>query len=52
VRHLLDETLDAGAHTTRWDGRSDAGESVAAGIYFYRLETGGFSHTRRLTCLR
>jgi hypothetical protein len=35
-----------------WDGTNDNGEKVAAGIYFYRLNTGGGKATRKLTILR
>ena len=35
-----------------WDGRDEIGESVAAGLYFYQLETDGFSETRRMVILK
>jgi flagellar hook assembly protein FlgD len=28
--------LSAGRHELAWDGRDDAGRSVASGLYFYR----------------
>jgi hypothetical protein len=31
-----------------WDGKNDAGESVASGIYFYSIEAGEFTATRKL----
>ena len=31
-----------------WDGRNDAGEPVASGVYFYTLTAGAFSATRKL----
>jgi hypothetical protein len=40
VRVLLDQVLTAGEHAAAWDGRNDRGETVAAGVYFYRLEIG------------
>jgi hypothetical protein len=40
VRSLLDaRSIPAGDHETRFDGRSDNGESLASGVYFYHLET-------------
>lgn len=39
VRTLLDGPVSAGTHTVRWDGRDHTGRPVAAGVYFYRMET-------------
>jgi len=33
---------------TLWDGRSEAGQAVASGVYFYRLEAGGQVQSRKL----
>ncbi|MDE0044193.1 MAG: T9SS type A sorting domain-containing protein, partial [Candidatus Poribacteria bacterium] len=35
-----------------WDGRDEIGEPVAAGLYFYQLETDAFSATRRMVILK
>ena len=35
-----------------WDGRNDAGEHVACGIYFYQLKTPNFHQTRRLVVIK
>jgi hypothetical protein len=35
-----------------WDGRNEAGESVASGIYFYRMTAGDFSAIRRMVILK
>lgn len=40
IRRLLDEEVDAGQHTVSWDGRSDAGRQVAAGVYMYSFKSG------------
>ena len=52
VRLLFDETIAPGSHQVAWDGRNDSGQEVAAGVYFYRLDAGEFSATRRLVKLR
>jgi hypothetical protein len=36
VRTLVSANLSAGRHELAWDGRDDAGRSVASGLYFYR----------------
>jgi DNA-binding beta-propeller fold protein YncE len=40
VRQLGRGVLAAGRHEAIWDGRDDAGATVGAGIYLYRLEYG------------
>jgi hypothetical protein len=35
-----------------WDGRSDLGEQVASGIYFYILQTEYMTDTRRMVLLK
>jgi len=44
--------MEPGSHEVTWDGRNDVAQEVAAGIYFYRLDAGEFSATRRLVKLR
>jgi hypothetical protein len=36
------------AKAARWDGRNDAGEYVASGVYFYKIQAGDFTATRKL----
>ncbi len=53
VRRLLTASLEpAGAGTRVWDGRSDAGTPVAAGVYLARLVVDGESLERRIPVLR
>jgi hypothetical protein len=35
-----------------WDGRNNAGEKVASGIYYYQLQAGHFSAIRKLVVLK
>jgi len=52
VRRLADERLRAGDHLASWDGRNAAGVEVSSGVYFYRLEAGPRSESRRLAIVR
>jgi hypothetical protein len=31
-----------------WNGRSDTGAALGNGVYFYRLEAGDWSRTRKM----
>ena len=48
VRTLWDGPRPSGTHRLGWDGRNDAGQTVAAGVYFARLEAGGQGHSHKL----
>ena len=39
-------------YAVSWDGRDDAGATVASGVYFYQLVTPGFVQTRRMVLLK
>jgi serine protease len=47
VEILVQETLGAGLHVQTWDARDHA-----SGVYFYRLEAGGFTETRKMIMLK
>jgi hypothetical protein len=49
VRTLANSVYAAAQHTIHWDGKSDRGEMVRSGVYFYKLQTGAFSKTKKLT---
>lgn len=47
VKDLLAETRSAGLNSVTFDGRD-----LASGLYFYRLDAGDFSETRRMTLVK
>ncbi|RKX30425.1 MAG: hypothetical protein DRP71_15060, partial [Verrucomicrobia bacterium] len=49
VATLLNETRGAGPHEVVWMGRNDAGQAVASGTYFYRIDAGPYSQVRKMT---
>jgi choice-of-anchor B domain-containing protein len=49
---LIDRRLGAGDYRVNWNGRDQAGESVESGLFFYRLETPGFSATKRMVIVK
>ncbi len=52
VRKLVDDVLAPLTYRREWDGRDDRGKLVAAGIYFYQLQSGKFSSAKRMIFLR
>ncbi|MBT5712582.1 hypothetical protein HOI71_16155 [Candidatus Poribacteria bacterium] len=57
VRTLDLGRLPAGAYADRsraayWDGRNDAGEPVAGGVYHYEIRAGDYRATRRMVILK
>ena len=51
VAHLHAGDVPAGRHEAVWDGRSDGGAHVSAGVYFVRLETGSAMRTQKVVVL-
>ena len=35
-----------------WDGRTEAGEQVSSGTYFYQIEAGDYTDTRKMVILK
>ena len=52
VRSLISDVRGEGEHRVRWDGRSDRGQAMPSGIYFYRFRAGQYIESRRMTLLR
>ncbi|MGD8414421.1 MAG: FlgD immunoglobulin-like domain containing protein [Candidatus Latescibacterota bacterium] len=52
VAVLVDEVLAAGTHEAVWNGNSGDGTPAASGVYFYRLESGGRTLTKKLLLLK
>ncbi|MBI4722807.1 MAG: ASPIC/UnbV domain-containing protein, partial [Candidatus Stahlbacteria bacterium] len=52
VMPLLNNNRLKGVHTIEWDGKDEAGNKVPTGIYFYRLQVGNFSATKRTILMR
>jgi len=52
VRDLVDRTMPAGAHQAVWDGKNESGVAAGSGVYFYRMEAGAFSDTKKMVLVR
>lgn len=47
VDTLVDEWRDTGQHSVVWDGTK-----FASGVYFYRIEAGGYTATKRMVLMK
>lgn len=52
VRVLVNGVRRAGYYSVEWNGRTSSGNSVASGVYFYRLEADDFVETRKMMMLK
>jgi len=53
VRQLrTGEHEEAGAHQAIWNGRDDGGRTMASGTYFYKLDAGTYSATKRMLLIK
>jgi hypothetical protein len=52
VRTLVNEHQSPGQKIATWHGRNAQGQSVATGVYFYRMTAPGFEMTRKMILLK
>ena len=52
VKTLVNGNMDAGYHQIAWNGRNDAGQRVANGVYMYRMNSGSFVATKKLLMVK
>jgi glucuronoarabinoxylan endo-1,4-beta-xylanase len=52
VRTLINKTVAAGEYHVTWDGKNEAGNTVASGIYFYQLRAKNFMAVKKCILLR
>ena len=52
VTTLVDAHLDAGEHRIVWDSRSDRNRESGSGIYFYRMQSGEYTATKKMILMK
>ena len=52
VACLVNKQQEKGSYSVEWNGRDEDGNSVASGIYLYRLEAGNQKISRKMVVLR
>ena len=52
VKTLVDDLLPAQSHEAVWMGKDDAGRTVSAGVYFYRVTSGDHRSVGRMALIK
>ena len=52
VKTLVDQSMEAGYHTVRWNGMNQAGYKVSTGVYFYKINAGSFTETKKMILIK
>jgi hypothetical protein len=52
VKTLVKGQLEARRHSYVWNGRNDAGQRVASGVYFYTIKAGTYFKTKKMVLIK
>ena len=52
IKSLVNKEQDYGYHSVSWDGTDRLGKSVASGVYFTQMRSGGFSQSKKMLLLK
>ena len=52
VKSLVNDMQASGRYSIQWDGRNDLGNTVATGVYFFRLQAGDFVDVKKMMFLK
>jgi len=52
IRTLVSATKAAGSYNVTWNGKNDQSQQLASGLYFYKLQAGEFSATKKMMLLK
>ncbi len=52
VRTLIDQHQTAGYKVIHWNGKDEQGKPVASGVYFYKIQAGDLSQSRKMLLVK
>jgi predicted secreted hydrolase len=52
VKTLVDEEQAAGLNSVTWNGTDEHGNKVTSGVYFYRIQAGGLTVTKKMILMK
>ena len=52
IKGLINSNYRPGKGSIQWNATNEQGEPVSAGVYFYRIQAGGFVDTKKMILLK
>ena len=52
VHTLLDESMNPGAYSRKFNGKDDRGMELSSGLYFYQIKVNDFSDTKKMILVK
>ncbi len=52
IRTLVEKDQSPGSYSVTWDAKNNSGKDVPSGVYFYQLNYGDFSETKKLILVK
>ena len=52
VRTLVNEVKTAGNYSVVWNGRDNNNQPVSSGVYFYKMNAGKYSSTKKMIMMK
>ncbi len=52
VRKLVNDVREAGTHTVVWNGSDNNGRAVSSGVYYFKMNTGKYSSTKKMILMK
>ncbi|MCF7920632.1 MAG: choice-of-anchor J domain-containing protein [Candidatus Cloacimonetes bacterium] len=52
IRTLVKEDMEAGSHQVVWNGTDENGNNVASGIYYYKMNSGKFTSSKKMVLMK
>jgi len=52
VKTLINETKAAGTHTVVWNGSDNNNRPVSSGVYYYKMNAGKYSSTKKMILMK
>lgn len=52
VRTLVSKKMEAGYYKAKWNGKNESGRTLSSGTYFYHIQAGKHSATKKMLLMK